>query len=353
MLGILKHGSFKKKQNYSLIILIFFIVGLMGCAGSPNKRTSEQSRVASTPDDLGSQSDTGIGEVLISEFYLSPGDEIRIFVYQREDLTRTIKIPPDGVVFFPIVGEIDTGKKTLRDLRFTITEGLSKQKIQTLLPGDEVSLSVFLHDEYTRQFIVPSDGYIFVPNVGDIQVEGKSLREIRNIISHKLSESIVEPQVIIDIVQLNNPHRIADPQVSIEVIGFGGQKVYVLGEVNRPGVFLADGHTNMVEAIALAGGPTSDAKTNSVLLIRSIAGSEKPDLVLLDMDEFLIQGDMSQNPKLQRGDIIFIPRTFIADVDRFFEHLARIISPLLDIETMYWLGQNIVEGPARTTRVSP
>jgi hypothetical protein len=63
---------------------------------------------------------------------------------------------------------------------------------------------------------------------------------------------------------------------------------------------------------------------------------------------------MTQNPILQRGDIVFVPRTFIANVDRFFEHLKKIVSPLLDIETGYWIGQNIEVGPRRVgARVLP
>jgi hypothetical protein len=50
---------------------------------------------------------------------------------------------------------------------------------------------------------------------------------------------------------------------------------------------------------------------------------------------------MEQNPYVQAGDIIYVTRTFISNVDRFFDHLSRILSPILSVETGYFIGQQI------------
>lgn len=334
---------------YKVLIVFSLSSALLiggGCAGTGKKVSSINEISQAEPAD--------IGDIKIREFFLSPGDELKISVYQHEELTRPIKIPPDGIIFYPIVGEIDTKVKSLRELRDIITTGLSKYKKHTFLPGDEISISVLRNGEYNRRFIIPSDGNIFFAYIGFINIEGKSIEELTNIIAQGLSKYLVDPQVMIDIVALNNPARIADPQVSIEVTGFSGQKVFVLGEVNKPGVFLADGHMTTIELISLAGGPTLDANQKSVLLIRTGTDKKRHELFLIDLDSALREGNLTQNPVLHRGDIIFVPRTFIANVDRFFEHLKKIVSPLVDLETGYWIGQNIGEGPrVGSARVLP
>ncbi len=351
-----KHNELVRRRCYEGlidIVLISFLLIVIGCGGLQKKDSFieplPEVESSSIEDEV--PADNNIGEIRIREFFLSPGDEMKITVYRYEELTRSMRIPPDGIIFYPIVGEINTRGKSLRELRYIITEGLSKYKEQTLLPGDEIFISVFRQEEYNRRIIIPSDGFIFFPYVGEIQVETKSLNELRQIITAGLAEYVVDPQVMIDIVELNSPTRIADPQVSIEVVGFGGQKVFVLGEVQRPGVFLADGHTNILEAIAMAGGPTQDAKLNSILLIRVVIDMEEPELILVSLEDFLRDGDTMQNPVLQSGDIIFIPRTFIANVDRFFVHLAKIVAPLLDIGRGIWIGQNIIESSGRVSAV--
>lgn len=337
--------TYKITFNTKLFCMFFIIFPLLmtGCAWT------EKKAVYTTVENK-AHTDKDVEEIKVKEFLLSPGDEIEITVYRHEELNRTIKIPPSGIIFYPIIGEVDTNGKNLEKLRDIITEGLSEYKEQTLLPGDEVSIIVFRNEEYNRRFIVPTDGYIIFPHVGAINVESKSIRELSSIITQGISDYIVNPQVMVDILRLNNPARIANPQIGIEVIGFGGQKVFVLGEVNRPGIFFADGHMKLIEAITQAGGPTLNAKQNSILLIRSNTTKPKPELILLDIESTLKGGDMTQNLVLQRGDIIFVPETFIANVDRFFERLKRITSPLLDLTMGYWIGQNIKVGPRRDTR---
>jgi polysaccharide export outer membrane protein len=316
---------------------------LGGCSQSIRvKASADGGSAAAKQGEQGSD----IGDVQIRDFLLSPGDELRIFVYKNEELTRTVKIPPSGSFYYPIVGVIDTTGKSLKDLREIITDGLSRHQKQTLLPGDKVFIQVFRNAEYNREFIIPSDGTIFFPYVGYIDIEGKTLKDLGTIITNGLSDQVIDPQVIVDIVELNNPVRIPNPQVSIEVSSFSGQKVFVLGEVNRPGVFLADGATSLVEAVTLAGGPTLDAKISNVVLVRRGVNPEKPEIIVADLRKIIGEGDFAENPILRRGDIVYVPRTFIANVDRFFQHLSVIVNPLLDIETGYWVGQNIEAGPS-------
>ena len=61
-----------------------------------------------------------------TEVALGPGDEVQVIVYRHDELTRTLHVPESGVVFFPLVGELDVKNMGLRDLRKVLTERLAK-----------------------------------------------------------------------------------------------------------------------------------------------------------------------------------------------------------------------------------
>ncbi len=292
---------------------------------------------------------------------LIPGDMISISIFNHEELKRSMEIPPDGYIFFPLVGEINVNNKTLRELRKIISTSLMNYKKSYLAPGDEISITVYKQDDLNRKLIIPPDGYFFFPMVGEINADGKNLRELRGIVTNGLSnfvpdaqvgidlvsskspKIVVDPQVAVDIVKLSNPKRIVDPEVSIEVTQSGGHKIFILGEVNNPGVYLTDGNMRVVEAIVSASGLTLDAEQKSVLLIRGGIDNQNPELIVVNLKNTFKEGDLTQNKVLQQGDIIYVPRTFISDVDRFFTHLSRIISPFMQLETIYLIGKQIVE----------
>lgn len=302
------------------------------------------------------------------EHFLKPGDRISVAIFNHPELERTITVPPDGYVFYPLLGELDTDGMTIRDLRAFVADGLSKYRQFYLLPGDEISITVYLHNELNRAMIIPPDGHIFYPMVGEIDTKEKNLRQVREIITGGLKNHVrdpqvsvdivafgmpkivVDPQVAVDIVKINGPQMIPDPQVSIEVAAFGGQKIFILGEVRKPGVYLADGSTTLLEVIARAEGFTLDAKQKNIVLVRQ--GADKPDMLLFNVTEARVNGDVSQNPLLQKGDLIFVPRTFISNVDRFFKHLSNIVAPLLQLEVGYYVGQKILESGADGTPIA-
>ena len=170
------------------------------------------------------------------------------------------------------------------------------------------------------------------PLLGDIQAAGLDIFELRDTIRDGLTKYII------------------DPQVSVSIRSIESRKVIVLGEVNQPGFFQAESSATALEAIAQAGGFTLDGKQTDVLLIRG--GLEQPELQVLDLQKALRQGDLANNVRLRGGDIVYVPRTFISDVDRFFAHLSTIISPVVTMEAGYLLGVDIAQGQSGRTSVT-
>lgn len=207
------------------------------------------------------------------------------------------------------------------NLEQTVDEEAPRISEFVLGVGDRIEIVVYRADDLRRVIQIDHSGKIMYPLVGDIQAAGLNLFQLRDKIYERLSAHII------------------DPQISIAVLSTQSQKIIVLGEVRNPGFFQAESPMTVIEAVSRAGGFTANGKQESVLLIKG--GMKNPKLVRLDIKTALRKGDLTQNLILQRGDIVYVPRTFISNVDRFFTHLATIISPLVNLETGYFIGQQI------------
>ena len=162
-------------------------------------------------------------------------------------------------------------------------------------PNDILSFTVWDHPELTipagefrspeiQGHLVSPQGEIFFPYVGNLQVSGHTLGEIRARVSARLARYI------------------QNPQLDVRVAAFRSQRVNVSGRVARPGFFaLTDVPMTLVEVLNLAGGPTAEAALQSVRLTRQGTSYEFDVLSLLE------SGDLSQNVLLVNGDLVYVP----------------------------------------------
>jgi protein involved in polysaccharide export with SLBB domain len=148
------------------------------------------------------------------------------------------------------------------------------------------------------------------PLVGDIEVNNMGLSEFRDLFAKKLDKYIVDPQVII--------------QVTLSM----SNKIYVLGEVRKPGIYSLEEPRTISEAISFAGGFTYNAKKKGVVLMRKGEdGVIKP--VALDIDMIMNGKETEKDVYLQRGDVVYVPLSNVALVDRFFYHLNTALGGIL------------------------
>jgi len=183
-------------------------------------------------------------------------------------------------------------------------------------PGDTIQITVYRHDDLNTTTQIDNSGKITYPFIGDIQAGGLSVFQLRDNIRDGLSEYIKKPQVAVSVTAVRS------------------QKVYVLGEVGKPGVFAFQTPMSAIESISLAGGFTIHAQDKSVMVIRG--DKDNPQLIKLDLRSALRGGNLSQNIQLQAEDIVFIPPTSIADASKYGLYLSRILWPLL------WVGRGAV-----------
>ena len=165
----------------------------------------------------------------------------------------------------------------------------------TIGPHDVLSVTVWDHPELTIPAgeyrtaesagpLVAEDGTIFYPYIGVVSVAGKTVGEVRKILTEKISRTI------------------AQPQLDVRVAAFRSQKAYVVGEVTTPGPQpITDSPLTVVEAINKAGGVTKDADLINVTLSRD---GVVHDINLQDIYE---KGDLTGDYILRDGDILQIP----------------------------------------------
>ena len=113
-----------------------------------------------------------------------------------------------------------------------------------------MQISVWNEPDLQRELLVAPDGGIAVPLVGELSVIGKSIIELRQEISERLARYISEPLVTVTVA---------------EVLG---NKIYVLGQVNRPGQFVVNPMVDVMQALSMAGGTTAFALLNNIVILR-------------------------------------------------------------------------------------
>jgi polysaccharide export outer membrane protein len=179
--------------------------------------------------------------------------------------------------------------------------------------GDTLEIFVWRNPDLSRDVIVRPDGMITIPLIGDVTATGKTLAQLDKEITDGLAEYIrVTPET-------------KDGLVSVSVKTFAGEKVFVLGEVNKPGVYNFLGETRLMEIVAQAGGFTYEAKLAEVMVIRGDPYGT-PQVIRINVKDLLQQGKLAYNIPLQAKDIVYASSTMIADVTRF---LSKTLSPIL------------------------
>jgi len=175
-----------------------------------------------------------------------------------------------------------------------------------LAPGDLIDVKFPYHPEENERVPVRPDGRIGLQVIGDVQAAGLTVKELEEIIVEKSSVTL------------------RDPVVSVVIAQLAEHKVYVGGQVAKPGfVTFRDGMTPL-QAIVERGGFVDDANTDEILYIRRVGGqvqSQRLDL------ESVMDGESVEQIVMSPDDIIIVPRTFIGEADVWVDQWIRGLLP--------------------------
>ncbi len=174
--------------------------------------------------------------------------------------------------------------------------------------GDELDFRFFYMPELNTVAAVRADGRVSLPLVGEVDVDGLTV-----------SELIVR-------VEASMATQIRRPQVMINVIGGGSQRIFVGGEVSRPGVQSLRGPLTVVQAVMVAEGLKDSAQTREILVLRR-GPSDAREVIRVDFAAAVSGRDLTQDIRLQAYDVVIVPRSGIAEVGLWVDQYIKRVIP--------------------------
>jgi protein involved in polysaccharide export with SLBB domain len=177
-----------------------------------------------------------------------------------------------------------------------------------IMPGDVLDVRFFYNPELNEQEVaVRPDGRIALQLIGDVEISAKTPEEARKMIE-----------------QLFASH-VRTPSVTIQIRKYGSNKVFVSGEVPKPGLIDLEGPMSLIGAVSEAGGITIKGNRNQVILIRRMAdGKAARRLVKLYERKEITQEALET---LQPFDVVLVPESAIGRADRWVDQWLRQLSP--------------------------
>jgi protein involved in polysaccharide export with SLBB domain len=170
--------------------------------------------------------------------------------------------------------------------------------------GDQLDIKFFYNPTLNEQVIVRPDGRISLQLVQEIAAAGLSPASLTRELSARYAVELRQPEL------------------TVIVRGFGGQHVFVDGEVARPGLITILASTTALQAIAQAGGLKESARESQVLIIRR-TDADQPEALQIDLRKAQDGSNIAVDVALQPFDIVFVPRSRVANVNLWVDQYVR------------------------------
>jgi protein involved in polysaccharide export with SLBB domain len=337
--------------------LIFISACLLGCANSrhsiPVNAYQEQVRVAPSRskemlEEIARMSRVTKNHVFteqagIPEYIIGPGDVLELTFWEG---TKPVKykttVRPDGCISYSFLDDIKVSGLTLRQVDQVLTERLYRYiknvridvealqyKSKSALLFGEINILQLQTEQSgpgryplrgkTRilDLIVAAGGTTKDSDLKNVELVRGGKRYSLNLYDAMFKGDMTH-NVIID-----NGDVVTVPELPPLA-----ERIYVFGEVNNEGIYPYEDTFDLLAAIGRAGGTTKVAVEDDIKIIRGY-GKGKPTVLTASLDDILKKGDISQNIHLIDGDVVYVPRTVIGDINEFILNTTPLLEYLL------------------------
>jgi len=151
-------------------------------------------------------------------------------------------------------------------------------------PGDTINIQLFGNENAEYALVVSREGAVNFPEIGPINVAGLTFPEMRDTVTQRVTEQMIGVRASITLGELRSI------------------RVFVLGDVERPGSYTVSGLSTMTNALFVSGGVKEIGSLRNIALRR---GGQT--VSTLDFYDLLLRGDTSGDQRLLPGDVIFVP----------------------------------------------
>lgn len=298
------------------------------------------------------------------EYLLGPGDVLKITYWEGAKSTEYIaEVRADGKISYAFMDDVPVSGRTVGELHEALMEGLKQYiraprlevvvkeyksrtvllfgQINKITPGPSGPGKYALKGKTTvLDLIVSAGGPVTgrgstFTGTGQTQVvvgdEGGNA-DLRNVellrrgkrytlnLFDVMFKGDVGQNVILD----------AGDIVTVPELPVFGERVYVLGEVNAQGIYRLKDASDLLASLSLAGGPTRLAVKSDIKIIREYQERKGDPMILsASYDDITKRGDIAQNVALKNGDIVWVPRILIGDVNEWITNTLPLLDYLL------------------------
>lgn len=175
--------------------------------------------------------------------------------------------------------------------------------------GDQLDIKFYYNTDLNEQVIVRPDGRISLQLAHEIIAAGLTPAQLTALLTKKYAEELDKPEI------------------TVIVRSFGGQRVYVDGEVNKPGIINLTTPMTVVQSLAEAGGVKDTARTSELVIIRR-GPDTRPIALVMNMEKVVDGTEMGRDLYLMPNDIVYVPKSTIANVNVWMDQYIRKNIPI-------------------------
>ena len=204
------------------------------------------------------------------------------------------------------------------------TISAKETKIDYILqPGDNLDIKYFYNSELNETVVIRLDGKISLQLIGELTAAGLTPLELNSVIIEKYTGLLRKPEITVIVKE------------------FEEEKIYVGGEVERPGAFsLTSGNTTVLQSIFNAGGFRETSDPGSVIIV-SRGPENMPVTRKVNLKQVLSGKAPGKDILLQPFDIVYVPKTFIAKANKSVEQYIKDMIPVtLTAGFSYFVGKS-------------
>ena len=278
---------------------------------------------------------------------MQPGDELQIQVLNMPELSATIPVRPDGMISAMLIGDVRAAGQTVNELKESLSQAYGQHyrnpKVAVFARSFN-NQTIYVTGEVVRpggiplapamtamQAVAQAGGLLRTAMQDEVVILRQSPGGVKRPITVKLGEVVkgTAPDIL-----LQSADTIYVPKTDI--------RIFVGGEVGKPGLLPLEGDLTALSAVINAGGFLETASTRGALLIRK-KGELKPEVIKLRLDQ-VMKGE-GVDTQLQPFDIVFVPKSNIAKVDKAVDqYIRRAVPFMLTGGFSYILGGNFAGG---------
>jgi polysaccharide biosynthesis/export protein len=329
-----------------LTVLLLIIAVLPSCAGKPEVGIEEDVVYERPMPELETEYTLGPGDVVeiiyhfnpkpdTKEYILSVADILSVEFAYHPDMNRELTVSPDGTIVMPKKGPVKVLGLTTVQVQEKIEELYSKEFIDPVVTVTMIqynrtidrlkeAIKTSVRGESKISPLRP-DGYLSLPVIPDVLAGGRTVPELRAVIQSEYQKQVDNMTVSVLLEQMK------------------ANLVYIFGEVNRPDMFLMQQNWTVSQLVSRAGGLKTTAEPETVLVI-SRDKKRRPWARLVNLENILYDGDLSQDIVLNQYDIVFVPKSKIARRNLWVQQYIQNMIPSSLIGP-YEIGGTLIEGP--------